>query len=47
LTDLAAAAALLAAGFHQHKRQWRRKRHGNADRPEDDGKGTGARPQGG
>jgi hypothetical protein len=28
VTDLAAATALLAAGFHQHKRQWRRKRHG-------------------
>ena len=25
-TDLAARAALLAAGFHQHKRQWRRRR---------------------
>jgi hypothetical protein len=24
--DLLARAALLAAGFHQHKRQWRRKR---------------------
>jgi hypothetical protein len=34
VTDLAAAAALLAAGFHQHKRQWRRKRHGNAGPPE-------------
>ena len=39
LTDMAAAAALLAAGFHQHKRQWRRKRHGQgthangSDRP--------------
>ena len=29
MTDLVATAALLAAGFHQHKRQWRRKRHGN------------------
>jgi hypothetical protein len=50
LTDLAAAAALLAAGFHQHKRQWRRKRHGNAsrangpDRPEGAGEGLAARP---
>ena len=32
LADLLAGAALLAAGFHQHKRQWRRKRHGNANR---------------
>ena len=31
LTDLAAAAALLAAGYHKHKGQWRRKRHGNSD----------------
>jgi hypothetical protein len=31
VTDLAAAAALLAAGFHQYKRQWRRKRHGTVN----------------
>jgi hypothetical protein len=31
LTDLAAAAALRAVGYHNHKGQWRRKRHGNAD----------------
>jgi hypothetical protein len=53
LTDLAAAAALLAAGFHQHKRQWRRKRHGqgtHANGPDGPGRGgedLGARPQGG
>jgi hypothetical protein len=51
LTDLAAAAALLAAGYRQHKRQWRRKRHGNAnrpdgpDRPEGTGEALAARPQ--
>jgi hypothetical protein len=26
ITDLAARAALLAAGYHQHKREWRKKR---------------------
>jgi hypothetical protein len=35
LTDLVAAAALRAAGFHQHKRQWRRKRHGKDQRSDD------------
>ena len=28
LTDTLTQAALLAAGFHTHKRQWRRKRNG-------------------
>jgi hypothetical protein len=32
LTELVAAGALVAAGYHQHKRQWRRKRHGNDNR---------------
>lgn len=35
LTDqihLITHGALLAAGFHTHKRQWRKKRHGRADR---------------
>ncbi len=50
LTDLVAAAALRAAGFHQHKGQWRRKRHGNANPPdgsnrlEGAGEGLAARP---
>jgi hypothetical protein len=26
ITDLVARAALLAAGYHQHKRQWRKRR---------------------
>jgi hypothetical protein len=50
LTDLAVAAALLAAGYHNHKGQWRRTRHGNADRagrPEGDGEDPAARPPGG
>ena len=54
VTDLAATAALLAAGYHQHKRQWRRKRRGNssnrpdgADGSEGIGEATGARPEGG
>jgi hypothetical protein len=33
VTDLVAEAALLAAGCHQHKRQWRRKRHDKVDDP--------------
>src|SRR5262249_4646889 len=38
-TDLAARAALLAAGFHQHKRgEWRRRR-------EQDGNSSTSRPQ--
>jgi hypothetical protein len=51
LTDLAAAAALRAAGFHQHKGQWRRKRHGThnradrTDRPEGTGGDLAAGPQ--
>jgi hypothetical protein len=48
LTDLAAGAALVAAGFHQHKRQWRRKRHENGsrpDRPQGTEQDSGARPQ--
>jgi hypothetical protein len=53
VTDLAAAAALLAAGYHQHKRQWRRKRRDNSNRPDGaDGSAgvdedTRARPAGG
>jgi hypothetical protein len=31
LTDLLTRAALQAAGYHQHKRQWRRKRHGSGN----------------
>jgi hypothetical protein len=48
LTDLAAAAALRAAGFHQHKGQWRRKRHGSThrtDRPEGAEEDPGAGPR--
>jgi hypothetical protein len=33
-TDLATAAAMLAARYHQHNRQWRRKRHGNGNPPD-------------
>jgi hypothetical protein len=35
LTDLVARAALLATGYHQHKRQWRKRRehHGEGGRP--------------
>jgi hypothetical protein len=51
-TDLVASAALLAAGFHQHKRGEWRKRRGNrkcaeldrSDRPDGTEEGSGARP---
>ena len=31
LTEKLVTAALIASGFHQHKRQWRRKRHGKEE----------------
>lgn len=54
-TDLVARAALLAAGFHQHKRgEWRKKRdnrrfaeHERSDRPEGVAETSGPRPAGG
>ena len=30
LADTLAAATLVAAGYHQHKRQWRRRRNARA-----------------
>jgi hypothetical protein len=30
--EVVATAAMLAAGYHQHHGQWRRKRHGQGDR---------------
>ena len=49
LTDLLADTYLLAAGFYQHKRTWRKRRHGHAEKaqgpqadlPGDDQAGAG------
>ncbi len=54
-TDRLARAALLAAGYHQHKRgEWRRRRghrrpaeQAGADRPEGNDESAGPRPAGG
>ena len=35
LIDVVTQAALLASGFHTHKRQWRRSRYGDSGRESD------------